>query len=39
MALHDRIALQAGSIGNRAELNAAEVFADYVGGLRKRLLR
>ena len=36
MALHDRIALQAGSIGIRAELNAAEVYADYAGGLLKR---
>jgi hypothetical protein len=39
MALHDRIALQAGSIGIRAELNAAEVYADFAGGLRKRLFR
>ena len=39
MALHERIALQAGSIGIRAELNAAEAYADYAGGLRKRSLR
>jgi hypothetical protein len=39
MALHDRIALQAGALGIRAELNAAEVFADYAGGLRRRLFR
>jgi hypothetical protein len=39
MALHDRIAVQAGAIGIRAELNAAEVYADYAGGLRNRLLR
>jgi len=39
MALHDRIALQAGSIGIRTELNAAEVYAGYSGGLRQRLLR
>jgi len=39
MALHDRIALRVGSIGFRAELNAAEVYADYAGGLRQRLLR
>ena len=39
MALHDRIALQAGAIGIRTELNAAQVYADYSGGLRKRLLR
>ncbi|MGB7593620.1 MAG: hypothetical protein WCD04_21530 [Terriglobia bacterium] len=39
MALHDRIALQAGAIGIRSELNAAEVFADYAGGLRQRLSR
>lgn len=39
MALHERIVLQAGSIGIRAELNAAEVYADYAGGLRKRLFR
>ena len=38
MALHDRIALQAGAIGTRTELNAAEVYADYAR-LRKRLLR
>jgi hypothetical protein len=39
MALHDRIALQAGAIGIQTELNAAEVYADYAGGLRQRLLR
>ena len=39
MALHERIALQAGSIGIRAELKAAEVYADYARRLRKRLLR
>ena len=39
MALHDRIALQAGALGIRTELNAAEVYAGYSGGLRKRLLR
>ena len=39
MALHDRIVLRVGPIGFRAELNAAEVYADYAGGLRKRLLR
>ena len=39
MALHDRIVLQAGAIGIRSELNAAEVFADYAGGLRQRLSR
>jgi hypothetical protein len=39
MALHDRIALQVGAIGIRTELNAGEAYADYAGGLRKRLLR
>ena len=39
MALHDRIALQAGAIGIRTELSAAEVYADNAGQLRKRLLR
>jgi len=31
MALHDRIARQAGALGVQTELNAAEVFADYAG--------
>jgi hypothetical protein len=39
MALHERIALQAGSIGGRAELNGAEVYADGADGLRKRSFR
>jgi hypothetical protein len=39
MAPHERIALQLGSIGIRAELNAAEVYADHAGALRKRLSR
>ncbi|MGD0010048.1 MAG: hypothetical protein ABSE93_16060 [Terriglobia bacterium] len=39
MALHERIVLQVGCIGIRAELNAAEVHADYAGGLRQRLFR
>jgi hypothetical protein len=39
MALQDRIALQAGALGIRTGLNAAEVFADYAGGLRQRRLR
>jgi hypothetical protein len=39
MALQDRIALQAGALGIRTGLNAAEVLADYAGGLRQRRLR
>ncbi|MGA2608393.1 MAG: hypothetical protein ABSH01_13180 [Terriglobia bacterium] len=39
MAPHERIALRVGSIGIRAELNAAEVYADHAGGLRQRLFR
>jgi hypothetical protein len=39
MALHDRIALQAGALGIRTELNAAEVFVVYAGGLCQRWLR
>jgi hypothetical protein len=35
MALHERIALQAGSIGIRAELNAVEVYAEHASRLLK----
>ena len=39
MAPHEWIALRVGSIGIPAELTAADVYADYAGGLRKRLFR
>jgi hypothetical protein len=39
MALHDRIALQAGAIGIPAELSAGEVHKDYAGGLCTRLFQ
>jgi hypothetical protein len=35
MALHEGIALQPGSIGVRAKLNGAQVYADYAGGPRE----
>jgi hypothetical protein len=37
MALQDRIALQAGGPGIRAELTAAEAYADCASGFRQRL--
>jgi hypothetical protein len=39
MALHDRIALQADSIGNRAELNSAEFCTEHASRLLKPSLQ